>query len=311
MPRLSIIVPSRQNDSRLEMTLVSVLQNRPEDSEVIVVHDGSYRDPYALGDEVIFVEADQGSSTTELINAGLMAACSPTVHTLLDGVEVTAGWADGAAALLENDRSLASIASVVGLPKNQKTCGLGARQLRDARALRTGQLYARTTSAEVAGAELTSGFFRRSVLLALGGFDASLDPAVAAVNHAWAISELGLGAAVDPQSLVYSDSGANQLGSTEQLQQLGALAVAYGRVGGGASAAAGELLRGILSARPLAAIAWCQGLMSSPRHSVEVRLSNAKQQLAERTALQAPPTDQLRIFAEDANATHRSGRRAA
>ena len=79
MPRLSIIVPHRHDDQRLEATILSLLENRPRDCEVIVAHDGSYLDPYQLSDEVIYVQEEQGASVVELLNAGLMAACSPIV----------------------------------------------------------------------------------------------------------------------------------------------------------------------------------------------------------------------------------------
>ena len=79
MPRLSIIIPHRNNDQRLEETILSVLENRPRDCEVIVVHDGSYRDPYDLGDEVVYVQEEPNSSAVELLNAGLdgrlLASC--------------------------------------------------------------------------------------------------------------------------------------------------------------------------------------------------------------------------------------------
>ena len=67
MPRLSIIVPHRQDDQQLEATILSVLENRPRDCEVIVVHDGSYLDPYQLSDELIYVQEEQGASLTELL----------------------------------------------------------------------------------------------------------------------------------------------------------------------------------------------------------------------------------------------------
>ena len=57
MPRLSIVVFCFHDSQLLEETLVSVLQNRPDNSEVLVMHDGTYEDPYDLVDEVRFIEA--------------------------------------------------------------------------------------------------------------------------------------------------------------------------------------------------------------------------------------------------------------
>ncbi len=44
-PRLSIIVPYCRDEAAFETTLVSVLENRPNQCEVLVPHDGSYQDP--------------------------------------------------------------------------------------------------------------------------------------------------------------------------------------------------------------------------------------------------------------------------
>ena len=52
MPRLSIIIPALGNSARLESTLVSVLENRPLDCDIIVVHTGEYNDPYDLAGEI-------------------------------------------------------------------------------------------------------------------------------------------------------------------------------------------------------------------------------------------------------------------
>ena len=55
MPRLSIVVFCFHDTQLLEETLVSVLQNRPDNSEVLVMHDGTYEDPYDLADELSLI----------------------------------------------------------------------------------------------------------------------------------------------------------------------------------------------------------------------------------------------------------------
>ena len=55
VPRLSIIIPCLGGGAEFDGTLVSVLQNRPADCEVIVAHTDDYGDPYALRGEVEFV----------------------------------------------------------------------------------------------------------------------------------------------------------------------------------------------------------------------------------------------------------------
>ena len=56
MPRLSCVIPAVGTTQDLETTLVSVLEKRPDDCEIIVVLNESYADPYGLKDEVRFVE---------------------------------------------------------------------------------------------------------------------------------------------------------------------------------------------------------------------------------------------------------------
>ena len=67
MQRLSIIVPLMGNLQRFEETLVSVLENRPERSEVVVVTNRPYDDPYALRGEVAFVERRGGPACCNVL----------------------------------------------------------------------------------------------------------------------------------------------------------------------------------------------------------------------------------------------------
>ncbi len=99
MPRLSIIIPTLGDWESLETTLVSVLQNRPPLSEVIVVLNRTYDDPYDLEGEVRFVEVPgrtpskhRRAGLVELVNTGLAAADSELLHVLSCGMTVGDGW---------------------------------------------------------------------------------------------------------------------------------------------------------------------------------------------------------------------------
>ena len=98
MQRLSIIVPLMGDLKRFEDTLVSVLENQPERSEVVVVLNGPYDDPYELRGEVKFVEAPQGADLVDCFACGLAASSAPVVHMIAAGFEATPGWADAALA---------------------------------------------------------------------------------------------------------------------------------------------------------------------------------------------------------------------
>ena len=93
VPRLSIIVPIGRDLAAFERTLVSVLENQPADSEVLVSHDGSYEDPYQLSDEVRFVVTDTAALVNQ-VAAGVVEARGRFVHVLADGICATSGWTD-------------------------------------------------------------------------------------------------------------------------------------------------------------------------------------------------------------------------
>ena len=67
MTRLSIIIPVLGNPTRLDDTLVSVLENRPANCEIIVVHTRPYDDPYELSGEVRFLKARRKAGLAECL----------------------------------------------------------------------------------------------------------------------------------------------------------------------------------------------------------------------------------------------------
>jgi hypothetical protein len=80
----------------LEGTLVSVLEHRPDDCEVIVVLNTSYDDPFNLRGEIQFIEAPPATGLVGCINLGIAAATAPIVHVLASGFEAGNGWLEKA-----------------------------------------------------------------------------------------------------------------------------------------------------------------------------------------------------------------------
>lgn len=184
--RLTIIVPYDRDEAAFETTLVSVLENRPDHSEVVVTHDGSYSDPFDLGDEVRFVVAEAGDSL-ELIRAAVTSALGRVVHVLRVGARATAGWADEPVELFEKS-DLASVAPVLCEPsKGNRIVAAGWRD--DARGLRrpiaaaARQLNRRDT-ASIMGSYLAASFWRRATIEALLEMPVGAAPSV--VDYAWA-----------------------------------------------------------------------------------------------------------------------------
>jgi len=94
VPRLSIVIPAPANTAALEETLVSVLENRPDDCEIVVALGCEYSDPWNIRDEVRFVQAPAGSSMTGCINLGIASSHGEWIHILAAGWQATAGWTD-------------------------------------------------------------------------------------------------------------------------------------------------------------------------------------------------------------------------
>lgn len=297
MPRLSIIVPHRHNDSRLEDTLVSLLENRPADSEIIVVHDGSYNDQYDLGDEVVFVCESGPSSTLRKLNAGLMAACAPAVCVLLDGVRVAPNWSDAAVAtVLESQAATASVA--IEYNNNVRSLGIDARIIRRTNAARRGQVEVARFQQPSAGPVLACGFYRRKALLALGGWNEDLDEAVADVELALAFNSQGLTCEQDCTSSIFAMGGRTSRGfSAKATSQLASVLAAHGAVATGLFDALKGILTDCLSGQFLSSLAWSAGLRDANTiRRTQLRLAHLRQQLGEAKG------QSLRIYPGDAPA---------
>lgn len=185
MCRLTIIVPYDRDEAAFETTLVSVLENRPDHSEVVVTHDGSYSDPFDLGDEVRFVVAEAGDSL-ELIRAAVATALGRIVHVLRVGARATAGWADEPVELFEQF-DLASVSPVLCDPAKDRIVAAGWRDtssgLRRPIAAAARQLNRRDT-AGVMGSYLAASFWRRTTIEALLEMPVGAAPSV--IDYAWA-----------------------------------------------------------------------------------------------------------------------------
>lgn len=186
MPRLSIIIPTQGNWQALETTLVSVLENRPPQSEVLVVLNQAYDDPYDLCGEIRFIEAPRRAALVELVNTGFAAARCELLHVLACGATVCDGWTDLAVRHFDDPR-VAAVAPLVldaaspgrvltagctwsrGGNRTSYGAGLGPEKIG-----RAGDLWV--------GPELAAGFYRRSALAEVAALDVTLVAELAAVD---------------------------------------------------------------------------------------------------------------------------------
>ncbi|MGB7343493.1 MAG: glycosyltransferase family 2 protein [Pirellulaceae bacterium] len=184
IPRLSIIVPLGTNDAAFEETLVSVLANRPAGCEILVVHDGTYSDPFNISDEVRFVVSDN-NTLISLIASGAKAARARFTHILAPGFCAVEDWTDPAMAKFES-HDAAVVVPVVCRPENGRivAAGWGDTSYRLCQPIAEGaSTVARQDIASLTGAYLQASFWRREVLQSLVlAFDA---PTVGDATYAY------------------------------------------------------------------------------------------------------------------------------
>lgn len=175
----------------LESSLVSVLENRPADCEIIVPNGGTYSDPYDLTDEVCFVESSPSASVVACIHAGIRAARGSTVHLLMPGTLAEPNWCEDAIDRLQRDLRVASVSPNLQVRGTSPVLGvtLGAGGGRKLVRSRQG---IRKAEAIGWGPTLIAGFYRRSALQAVGGWDVNLH-AAADCDLAVRLAEHGFG----------------------------------------------------------------------------------------------------------------------
>jgi len=134
LPRLSIVIPAPANTAALEETLVSVLENRPDDCEIVVALGCEYSDPWNIRDEVRFVQAPTGSSMTGCINLGIASSHGELIHILAAGWQATAGWTDAPLLHFATDTTIGAIIPLgVSVDNSQRVLSVGIRYGRGGR----------------------------------------------------------------------------------------------------------------------------------------------------------------------------------
>ena len=219
MARLSIVIPVLGSLEGLEDTLVSVLENRPADCQVVVVHDRPYDDPYDLKDEVCFVVAPPRCRLATALNLGVAAGDAPIVHVISRGVEVSHGWTDAVLPLFD-DPTVGAVAPLVldkGDPQRVVTAGVDYRADGALRNLSQGKLLvsAARRSDGPCGPDPLAGFYRTAALEAAGGFSTAVADPLTTVDAALAIRRSGWRCVQQTQCWTFADPTA--------LRRLGAL----------------------------------------------------------------------------------------
>jgi hypothetical protein len=210
VPRLSIVIPCLGGASEFDGVLVSVLQNRPADCEVILAHGQTYDDPYHLRGEVNFIHAPD-ATPVEMLNAAVHQSSGEIIHVVGCGLQTMEGWTTPALAHFD-DPQVAAVAPAIMAADRESliSAGVGwslggARYVvRDQRVMAPGNARLR---AKILGPTLAAAFYRRDVLLALDGFDAAIGIEMADVAMALAIESLGRLHVAEPTSQLIRAAG--------------------------------------------------------------------------------------------------------
>jgi hypothetical protein len=165
------IIPVVGTADRLEGTLVSVLEHRPDNCEVIVVLNTSYDDPFELRGEIQFIEAPPATGLVGCINLGIAAATAPIVHVLASGFEASNGWLEKATQHFSDPRVAAVTPIVYDAAERDRLIAAGVGWARGG-SRTIGQVVPKEnceSSRESIGPLSVAGSYRKAALIPFGG----------------------------------------------------------------------------------------------------------------------------------------------
>jgi hypothetical protein len=218
---LSLIVPFQCDSQALENTLVSVLEVRAADDELIIVHRGEYQDPYGLsGDEARVIETAASSSLAEQLNTAYRGASGEVIQVVVPGTILESDWCDDAlAAFDELD------VDMIGL--GIKTAGSQVLQYGfESDAMPQRRLT--TEASKIAGPMLGGTLIRRSTLECLGGWNSKIPSDLIDFEMSMMAKVLGLHVGVVEGALIQCQEARSMvLSHYEQGRSVGQLACAF------------------------------------------------------------------------------------
>lgn len=201
MPRLTITIPAIGNWESLEATLVSVLQYRPYDCEVMVALNRPYDDPYELSGEVQFLELPRRSRLVDLVNAGFVAAGGDIVHVLAAGTQASENWVEPALRHF-SEPQVSLVAPLMVDSGHTRVVAAGCAWSRGGKwsAFGKGATLEKPlmTGHDWVGPDLLAGFYRRATLAEVGALDATVPAELAAIDLGLRVRQVGRRALLEP-----------------------------------------------------------------------------------------------------------------
>jgi hypothetical protein len=300
VPGLSIIIPAGEDVTRFEDTLAAVLRNRPRACEVIVPHAGTYADPYELASEVWFIELAPGATREACLAHAIEKAAGDVIHVLSPGCEFDDDWWQPAVAQFA-EPSIGCVAPFMSTERDSDCSGVvgvkfgfagraevSASARRDERAL---------AKLKILGPTYRAGFYRRTALKQIGGWPTTLPHALADVDVALSLKQLGYRAAVEPQTRISCPCDAPSASAYELARQREQLFWRHLATVGGTMAVLAHPLAAVrdcfTAGGPLSMLAAMAGKCASLSDIGACRAHDARMQGLKRlTVTDAPPKSQ-------------------
>lgn len=285
MPRLSLIVPFQCDSQALENTLVSVLELRSPDDELLIVHRGEYQDPYGLqGNEAKVLETPASTSLAEQLNIAVQNATGDVLQVVLPGTVLEPDWCvDALAAFDELDVDMIAL-GVSGSGANSLQYGFEADLIPQRRA--TGE------ASKIAGPLLAGTMIRRSAIECLGGWNTKIPGDLIDFELCLMAKLLGLQVGVVEGSSVTCDESRSMVLSHYELgRSIGQLACAFSEISDSAIVIEplvrrlGHLASGLVSPKLAAErLGWVLGVRDrSWSRAIGKRVESAKVAFADRS----------------------------
>ena len=195
MYRFSIIIPVLGDRRLFDDTLASVLRYRSQSCEVIVVHDGTYEDPYGLDGEVKFISNQRRANLIRFFNFGIDQSSGELIALIRPGIELDEGWHSEIEESFE-DQNIGSVAPIIVTTSEPDTivaAGVTKRFGFNRDVEGASQKIARRTLDRIAPLGPTSwaAFYRRSALEMIETIGEELDACYLDLDLALSLKTLG------------------------------------------------------------------------------------------------------------------------
>jgi hypothetical protein len=264
---LSVVVPVI-DATGLEETLVSILEHRPDNCEVVVALATPYDDPWNIREEVTFIDAAKGSGLVGCVTAGMAEANGDVIHVLAAGWKATAGWTNAAIRHFANPNVAAVVPLTVAEADREQPVSAGIRRTAGGRSVtvvprcKAGGIV---TGALPSAPLLEAGFWRADVIREIGLSTACGD-ALAAADLAAALTAAKADVVLDPDSRVVGGPARKRRSSFAaglQAERLFWRSLACERFLPAMLAHGGEVLRHAAATAPIGTFAMLAGRLTA------------------------------------------------